>query len=166
MIVDGKMVGLESRPEQIKKVADESLKRLKTDVIDLFYQHRVDPEVPIEDVAGAVKELIQAGKVKHFGLSEALPLGPPWAAFAKSRWKSGDGHKGFSFPEFQSPQGALLAEQFGGQGQRMAAAVLLAISWMNSKRVRLQDTQPGQSLFRGSAEVDRPVSGTVRAIRV
>jgi aryl-alcohol dehydrogenase-like predicted oxidoreductase len=70
-IVDGKMVGLDSSPEQIKKVADESLKRLKTDVIDLFYQHRVDPNVPIEDVAGAVKELIQAGKVKHFGLSEA-----------------------------------------------------------------------------------------------
>jgi aryl-alcohol dehydrogenase-like predicted oxidoreductase len=70
-IVDGKMVGLDSSPEQIKKVADESLKRLKTDVIDLFYQHRVDPNVPIEDVAGAVKDLIQAGKVKHFGLSEA-----------------------------------------------------------------------------------------------
>ena len=70
-IVDGKMVGLDSSPEQIKKVADESLKRLKTDIIDLFYQHRVDPSVPIEDVAGAVKELIQAGKVKHFGLSEA-----------------------------------------------------------------------------------------------
>ena len=63
--------GLDSRPERIKKVADASLKRLKTDVIDLYYQHRVDPDVPIEDVAGAVKELIQAGKVKHFGLSEA-----------------------------------------------------------------------------------------------
>ena len=63
--------GLNSRPERIKKVAEASLKRLKTDVIDLFYQHRVDSEVPIEDVAGAVKELIQAGKVKHFGLSEA-----------------------------------------------------------------------------------------------
>jgi aryl-alcohol dehydrogenase-like predicted oxidoreductase len=63
--------GLDSRPERIKKVADASLKRLKTDVIDLFYQHRVDSEVPIEDVAGAVKDLIQAGKVKHFGLSEA-----------------------------------------------------------------------------------------------
>ena len=63
--------GLDSSPEHIKKVADTSLKRLKTDVIDLFYQHRVDPNVPIEDVAGAVKELIQAGKVKHFGLSEA-----------------------------------------------------------------------------------------------
>jgi aryl-alcohol dehydrogenase-like predicted oxidoreductase len=62
---------LDSRPVQIKKVADASLKRLKTDVIDLFYQHRVDPSVPIEDVAGAVKELIQQGKVKHFGLSEA-----------------------------------------------------------------------------------------------
>jgi aryl-alcohol dehydrogenase-like predicted oxidoreductase len=69
---DGKNTGaLDSRPERIKKVADASLKRLQTDVIDLFYQHRVDPEVPIEDVAGAVKELIQAGKVKHFGLSEA-----------------------------------------------------------------------------------------------
>src|SRR5271167_1060818 len=63
--------GLDSRPEHIKQVADASLKRLKTDVIDLFYQHRVDPDVPIEDTAGAVKELIQQGKVKHFGLSEA-----------------------------------------------------------------------------------------------
>jgi aryl-alcohol dehydrogenase-like predicted oxidoreductase len=62
---------LDSRPEHIKEVAEASLKRLKTDVIDLFYQHRVDPNVPIEDVAGAVKELIQQGKVKHFGLSEA-----------------------------------------------------------------------------------------------
>jgi aryl-alcohol dehydrogenase-like predicted oxidoreductase len=62
---------LNSRPEHIKQVAEASLKRLKTDVIDLFYQHRVDPAVPIEDVAGAVKELIQEGKVKHFGLSEA-----------------------------------------------------------------------------------------------
>ena len=64
-------VGLNSRPERIKQVADASLKRLRTDVIDLFYQHRVDPDVPIEDVAGAVKELIREGKVKHFGLSEA-----------------------------------------------------------------------------------------------
>jgi aryl-alcohol dehydrogenase-like predicted oxidoreductase len=64
-------VGLDSRPEQIKRVAEASLKRLKVDAIDLFYQHRVDPDVPIEDVAGAVKDLIQAGKVKHFGLSEA-----------------------------------------------------------------------------------------------
>ena len=64
-------VGLDSRPEQIKRVAEASLKRLKVEAIDLFYQHRVDPNVPIEDVAGAVKELIQAGKVKHFGLSEA-----------------------------------------------------------------------------------------------
>jgi aryl-alcohol dehydrogenase-like predicted oxidoreductase len=63
--------GLDSRPEHIKAVAEASLKRLKTDVIDLFYQHRVDPNVPIEDVAGAVKELIQQGKVKYFGLSEA-----------------------------------------------------------------------------------------------
>jgi aryl-alcohol dehydrogenase-like predicted oxidoreductase len=63
--------GLDSRPAHIKDVAEASLQRLKTDVIDLFYQHRVDPDVPIEDVAGAVKELIQAGKVKHFGLSEA-----------------------------------------------------------------------------------------------
>jgi len=67
----GKQVGLDSRPEHIKEVAEASLKRLKTDVIDLFYQHRVDPNVPIEDVAGAVKELIQQGKVRHFGLSEA-----------------------------------------------------------------------------------------------
>ena len=66
-----RLEGLDSRPAHIKEVAEASLKRLKTDVIDLFYQHRVDPDVPIEDVAGAVKELIQAGKVKHFGLSEA-----------------------------------------------------------------------------------------------
>jgi len=66
-----RLEGLDSRPAHIKEVAEASLKRLKTDVIDLFYQHRVDPEVPIEDVAGAVKELIQAGKVRHFGLSEA-----------------------------------------------------------------------------------------------
>jgi aryl-alcohol dehydrogenase-like predicted oxidoreductase len=65
------LAGLDSRPEQIKRVAEGSLKRLKVDFIDLFYQHRVDPEVPIEDVAGAVKDLIQQGKVKHFGLSEA-----------------------------------------------------------------------------------------------
>jgi aryl-alcohol dehydrogenase-like predicted oxidoreductase len=67
----GKQAGLDSRPEHIKEVADASLNRLKTDVIDLFYQHRVDSNVPIEDVAGAVKDLIQQGKVKHFGLSEA-----------------------------------------------------------------------------------------------
>ena len=67
----GKQAGLDSRPEHIKEVAEASLKRLKTDVIDLFYQHRVDPNVPIEEVAGAVKELIEQGKVKHFGLSEA-----------------------------------------------------------------------------------------------
>jgi len=67
----GQSIGVDSRPEHIKEVAEASLKRLKTDVIDLFYQHRVDPEVPIEDVAGAVKELIGQGKVKHFGLSEA-----------------------------------------------------------------------------------------------
>ena len=64
-------VGLDSRPEQIKRVAEASLKRLRVEAIDLFYQHRPDPNVPMEDVAGAVKELIQAGKVKHFGLSEA-----------------------------------------------------------------------------------------------
>src|SRR5207249_10295955 len=67
----GEQIGLDSRPEHIKEVAEASLKRLRTDVIDLFYQHRVDPGVPIEDVAGAVKELLQQGKVKHFGLSEA-----------------------------------------------------------------------------------------------
>jgi len=67
----GKQAGLNSRPEHIKQVAEASLKRLRTNVIDLFYQHRVDPDVPIEDVAGAVKDLIQQGKVKHFGLSEA-----------------------------------------------------------------------------------------------
>lgn len=70
-IENGKQAGLDSRPEHIKQVAEASLKRLKTDVIDLFYQHRVDDKVPIEDVAGAVKDLIQQGKVKHFGLSEA-----------------------------------------------------------------------------------------------
>jgi aryl-alcohol dehydrogenase-like predicted oxidoreductase len=67
----GKQAGLDSRPEHIKQVVEASLKRLRTNVIDLFYQHRVDPDVPIEDVAGAVKDLIQEGKVKHFGLSEA-----------------------------------------------------------------------------------------------
>lgn len=70
-IVDGKMSGTDSRPEQIRRVADASLRRLGIDAIDLFYQHRVDPNVPIEDVAGAVGELISAGKVRHFGLSEA-----------------------------------------------------------------------------------------------
>jgi aryl-alcohol dehydrogenase-like predicted oxidoreductase len=70
-IENGKQAGLDSRPEHIKEVAEASLKRLKTDRIDLLYQHRVDPEVPIEEVAGAVKNLIQQGKVKHFGLSEA-----------------------------------------------------------------------------------------------
>ena len=69
--VERGLAGLDSRPEQIKRVADASLKRLRVDTIDLFYQHRVDPEVPIEDVAGAVKDLIQEGKVRHFGLSEA-----------------------------------------------------------------------------------------------
>ena len=68
---DGKQLGQDSRPEHIKQVVEGSLKRLKTDVIDLFYQHRVDINVPIEDVAGAVRDLIQEGKVKHFGLSEA-----------------------------------------------------------------------------------------------
>ena len=68
---NGKQAGLDSRPSHIREVADASLKRLKTDRIDLFYQHRVDPDVPIEDVAGAVKDLIREGKVKHFGLSEA-----------------------------------------------------------------------------------------------
>ena len=70
-IENGKQAGLDSRPEHIKEVADASLKRLKTDRIDLFYQHRVDDQVPIEEVAGAVKELVQQGKVKYFGLSEA-----------------------------------------------------------------------------------------------
>jgi aryl-alcohol dehydrogenase-like predicted oxidoreductase len=70
-IEDGKLAGMNSRPEHIREVAEASLKRLDVDVIDLFYQHRVDPEVPIEDMAGTVKELIQAGKVRHFGLSEA-----------------------------------------------------------------------------------------------
>src|SRR5437870_10794858 len=68
---NGEQTGVDSRPRHIKEVAEASLKRLKTDQIDLFYQHRVDPDVPIEDVAGAVKDLIQEGKVRHFGLSEA-----------------------------------------------------------------------------------------------
>src|ERR1044071_7383795 len=70
-IEGGKQVGLDSRPAHIREVAEASLKRLRTNVIDLLYQHRVDPNVPIEDVAGTVKELIAAGKVKYFGLSEA-----------------------------------------------------------------------------------------------
>jgi aryl-alcohol dehydrogenase-like predicted oxidoreductase len=70
-VENGALTGLDSRPEHIKRAVGGSLKRLRMDVIDLFYQHRVDPQVPIEDVAGAVKELIQEGKVKHFGLSEA-----------------------------------------------------------------------------------------------
>jgi aryl-alcohol dehydrogenase-like predicted oxidoreductase len=68
---EGQQIGLDSRPEHIKQVAEGSLKRLRVEAIDLFYQHRVDPDVPIEDVAGAVKDLIREGKVKHFGLSEA-----------------------------------------------------------------------------------------------
>jgi len=72
-IEDGKQNGTDSRPEHIRSVAEASLKRLKTDVIDLFYQHRVDPDVPIEDVAGTVADLIREGKVRHFGLSEAAP---------------------------------------------------------------------------------------------
>ncbi|KAF2412074.1 aldehyde oxidase [Microbacterium sp. B35-04] len=70
-IVEGRMLGTDSRPEQIRRVADASLQRLGVEAIDLFYQHRVDPDVPIEDVAGTVGELVAAGKVKHFGLSEA-----------------------------------------------------------------------------------------------
>jgi aryl-alcohol dehydrogenase-like predicted oxidoreductase len=70
-IENGKSVGLDSRPEQIRRVADGSLQRLRVDALDLFYQHRVDPQVPIEDVAGAVSDLVSAGKVRHFGLSEA-----------------------------------------------------------------------------------------------
>ena len=72
-------VGLDSRPEQIKRVAEESLRRLRVEVIDLFYQHRPDPDVPMEDVAGAVKDLIQEGKVKHFGLSESSAEQIRWA---------------------------------------------------------------------------------------
>jgi aryl-alcohol dehydrogenase-like predicted oxidoreductase len=70
-IDDGRSAGLDSRPEQVKRVAGASLSRLRVDAIDLFYQHRVDPDVPIEDVAGAAGELVQASKVRHFGLSEA-----------------------------------------------------------------------------------------------
>jgi aryl-alcohol dehydrogenase-like predicted oxidoreductase len=83
----GEQIGLDSRPEHIKEVADASLKRLRSDVIDLFYQHRVDPNVPIEDVAGAVKDLIQEGKVKHFGLSE------PGVQTHPSRTRSTAGHR-------------------------------------------------------------------------
>jgi aryl-alcohol dehydrogenase-like predicted oxidoreductase len=68
---NGKNIGLNSRPEYIKQLTEDSLRRLKTDHIDLYYQHRVDPNVPIEDVAGAVQDLIKEGKVRHFGLSEA-----------------------------------------------------------------------------------------------
>jgi aryl-alcohol dehydrogenase-like predicted oxidoreductase len=68
---DGRQTGRSSRPDDIRRAADGSLRRLGVDVIDLYYQHRVDPDVPIEDVAGAVEELIEAGKVRHFGLSEA-----------------------------------------------------------------------------------------------
>lgn len=70
-IQDGRSVGVNSRPDHIRRVAEESLRRLRTDVIDLFYQHRVDPDVPIEDVAGTVSELVAEGKVRHFGVSEA-----------------------------------------------------------------------------------------------
>ena len=70
-IQNGKQVGVDSRPEHIKKVVEESLKRLKAEVIDLYYQHRVDPDVPVEDVAGTIKELIKEGKIKYWGLSEA-----------------------------------------------------------------------------------------------
>jgi aryl-alcohol dehydrogenase-like predicted oxidoreductase len=76
--IDGS-IGLDSRPEHINKVVEESLKRLKTDRIDLYYQHRVDPEVPAEDVAGTIKDLIKKGKVLHFRLSEASTNGPPSA---------------------------------------------------------------------------------------
>ncbi|HEY8166306.1 MAG TPA: aldo/keto reductase [Gemmatimonadaceae bacterium] len=74
---DGKQIGMDSRPEHIKEVAEGSLKRLRVEAIDLFYQHRVDPNVPIEDVAGAVKDLINERKVKHFGLSEPGPEDNP-----------------------------------------------------------------------------------------
>jgi aryl-alcohol dehydrogenase-like predicted oxidoreductase len=70
---DGRKSGMSRRPEHIKRAAEASLQRLTLDSIDLFYQHRVDPDVTIEDVAGAVKDLIEAGKVKHFGMSEAVP---------------------------------------------------------------------------------------------
>ncbi|GIF12168.1 aldo/keto reductase [Actinoplanes teichomyceticus] len=70
---DGRESGVDSRPENIRRVADASLRRLRVDAIDLFYQHRVDPDVPIEEVAGTVRELIEAGKVRHFGMSEAAP---------------------------------------------------------------------------------------------
>ena len=83
----GRSIGVDSRPEHIKEVAEASLKRLKTDVIDLFYQHRVDPDVAIEDVAGAVKELIEQGKVKHFGLVRGR------SADDSSRARGSTGHR-------------------------------------------------------------------------
>ena len=84
---DGTRYGVDSRPDHIRQVADAALKRLKVDMIDLLYQHRVDPAVPIEDVAGTVKELIERGKVKHFALSEELkPSGGLARANRSRRW--------------------------------------------------------------------------------
>jgi aryl-alcohol dehydrogenase-like predicted oxidoreductase len=99
---NGKQAGLDSRPSHVREVAEASLKRLKTDRIDLFYQHRVDPDVPIEDVAGTVGDLIREGKVKHFGLSEAgvqtirrAHVVQPVAALQSeySLWWRGTGHR-------------------------------------------------------------------------
>jgi aryl-alcohol dehydrogenase-like predicted oxidoreductase len=93
---DGSQHGLDSRPQHVKEAAEASLKRLQTDAIDLFYQHRVDPNVPIEDVAGAVKDLIHEGKVKHFGLSEPgvqtivarMPCSPSRRSGANTLWRA------------------------------------------------------------------------------
>ncbi len=120
-------VGLDSRPEQIKRVAEASLKRLKVEAIDLFYQHRVDPDVPIEDVAGAVKDLIQEGKVKHFGLSEA------GAADDSARPRSSAGHG--------SPERILAVVERGRSG---------SAADMRGTRDRLRAVQPpGQGLSHG-----------------
>jgi aryl-alcohol dehydrogenase-like predicted oxidoreductase len=114
-IQDSKMAGTDSRPEQIKRVADASLQRLRTDVIDLFYQHRVDPDVPIEDVAGTVGELVQAGKVRHFGLSEA------GAATIRRAHTAAPGAAAQQAARLQQPfggnTGALLFHHFGSRSR-------------------------------------------------
>ena len=111
----GRQRGTNSRPEHIREVAEASLQRLRTDVIDLFYQHRVDPDVPIEEVAGAVGDLIRAGKVRHFGLSEAPPDDP-----ARARGPSGDGAAERIFAVVARPRGRSAAGA-GGPGHRLRA---------------------------------------------
>ena len=112
---NGKQAGLDSRPQHIKEVAEASLKRLKTDVIDLFYQHRVDPNVPMGDVAGAVKDLIKEGKVKHFGLSEAgvesirraHKVQPVTARWCEQFVDSGKARNGGNFTAMHAPSSAV-----------------------------------------------------------